>query len=509
MTAARRPGGVRLTVVAVITLGLVGTACGARVPEDVRQHAASAVLSTGGSVQGSSEQPGQSAQPGAAPGGSAGGGPSSNPGAAAAGQAPGQPSGGGPGAGGGGSGHTGGPRPSSRPSGGTTTPQCSGGTDVGLTPSAMTLGTVATLTGPVSGLFEGAVQGIESFSNYLNTDNGGLCGRKVSINAADDGTNCSQNQNVTQSLIAKTFALVGSFSLYDGCGATIIRQHPTVPDVHLALDPAAETPPNHFDISAGESGYATGMFHYYAQKYGSKVKHVGTIVENIPSAISNQENQVNAAESQGWHFVMSIKESPTTSNFTQDFQKLCGQAHMQVFFLLTEPAQNAATMMRNERQAGCHGVINVVPIAYDQAFLTDYGSPVSDLNGIQGWQEYALFFNKDEAANIPEVRLLQQWFQRSYPGKPLNLYAMYSWADGRLFQEAAEHAGSSLSRSGMVAALRKIKNFSANGLISPRNPGQKPGVHCYILWQLENGVFSRVDDPKTGYRCDGHFLPRH
>ena len=62
-------------------------------------------------------------------------------------------------------------------------------------------------------------------------------------------------------------------------------------------------------------------------------------------------------------------------------------------------------------------MINIVPIAYDQAFLADYGSPVSDLNGIQGWNEYALFFNADEAARIPEVKLLQQWFRRSYPGQ--------------------------------------------------------------------------------------------
>jgi hypothetical protein len=85
---------------------------------------------------------------------------------------------------------------------------------------------------------------------------------------------------------------------------------------------------------------------------------------------------------------------------------------------------------------------------------------------------------------------------------------MYAWADGRLFQEGFEHSGKSTNRRTVLAALRRVKNFSANGLISPRNPGQRPGVHCYILWQLENGHFSRIDDPKTGYRCDGHFLPR-
>jgi ABC-type branched-subunit amino acid transport system substrate-binding protein len=497
-------------VVAVMALGLIGSACGARVPSEVRQRAANSVLAQQGSTATTTDGTGQG-QTTTIPGSS-----DSNPGGTSTdgGSGPSSSSGNGNSPGGsqgnnqnGSSNHdasSGG----NHPHGGSPGTKCGTGTDIGLTASSITLGTVATLTGPVNGLFAGATQGAVAFGNYVNNTFGGLCGHRVGFDVADDGTNCSQNQNVTDELIGKTFALVGSFSLYDGCGAEIIRKHPTVPDVHLALDPAAETPPNHFDISAAESGYATGMFHYYAQKYGDKVKHVGTILENIPSAISNQQNMVHAAESQGWVFTDSIAESPTTSNFENDFVRMCHRSHIQIFFLLTEPAQNAATMMRNEQQAGCQGVINIVPIAYDQAFITDYGSPVSDLNGIQGWNEYALFFNSGEAANIPEVKLFQQWFARSNPGKPLNLYAMYAWADGRLFQQAFEHAGSSDSRQSVVAALRKIHNFSANGLISPRNPGEKPGVHCYILWQLQNGAFSRVDDPKTGYRCDGHFLPR-
>jgi ABC-type branched-subunit amino acid transport system substrate-binding protein len=500
---SRRPRASRRIAVAILVLGLIGSACGARVPSAVRQQAAGAALAQGNTTGGAVSQSGSGVTSGDGStnhgsGAVGSGGSAGTPGSS--GSAPSGPSGSNgasPPAG-----HGGAP-------GNGQAPHCGSGTDVGLTASTLTLGTVATLTGPVSGLFQGAVQGAESFANYLNSQTGGLCGRKVTVDAADDGTNCTQNENVTDELIGKVFALVGGFSLYDGCGATIIRKHPTVADVHLALDPAAETPPNHFDISSGESGYATGMFHFYQQKYGTKVQHVGTIVENIPSAISNQENMVHAAESQGWRFTNSILESPTTSNFENDFVKMCQQSHIQIFFLLTEPAQNAATMMHNERQAGCHGVINIIPIAYDQAFITDYGSPVSDLNGIQGWNEYALFFNADEAAHIPEVRLLQQWYHHSYPGQPLNLYAMYAWADGRLFQQAAEHAGSTLSRASVVAALRRVKNFSANGLISPRNPGERPGVHCYILWQLENGKFSRVDDPKTGYRCDGKFLPRH
>ena len=166
-------------------------------------------------------------------------------------------------------------------------------------------------------------------------------------------------------------------------------------------------------------------------------------------------------------------------------------------------------MIQNEHSiAACKGVINIIPIAYDSAFIPDFQGKASELNGIQGWNEYSLFFNASEAANIPEVKLLQTWFAKTNPGQPLNLYAMFAWADGRLFQQAFEHAGPTASRATVLAALKKIKNFSDDGLIAPTDPGSKTtGNHCYVLWQLQNGQFSRMSDPKTGYRCDGTFLP--
>ena len=153
---------------------------------------------------------------------------------------------------------------------------------------AQTLGEIASLTGPVSGLFQGAVQGGEAFANYVNSTSGGICGRHVNVDVADDGTNCTQDENATQTLSGKAFALSGTFALYDGCGASIVKANPSIADIHVALDPSAYTPPNHFDISAGGSGFATGMFRYYRQKLGSKLDHVGSIVENIPSAIAQQ-----------------------------------------------------------------------------------------------------------------------------------------------------------------------------------------------------------------------------
>jgi ABC-type branched-subunit amino acid transport system substrate-binding protein len=484
------------TVALVLLAGLLAAACGARLPSSERRQAAAAVLNAGSG--GGSGLPGSNSGPGVTNTG-----PSAGPGVTGPGTST------GPGT----TSNGGGTQPGTQNNGGGqgNNTQASGscptsGSDVGLTSNSVSWGTIASTTGPVSGLFEGAFQGARAVASFFNSQ-GGICGHGIKLDAADDGTNCGRNQNDTEDLSKKDFALVGSFSLYDGCGADYIKAH-NVPDFHVQLDPAAGQPASHFDAEPGPLGYATGMFAYYAKKLGDKVKHVGTLYPNIPSAAAKQKGFVKAAQSEGWQFVYSRAGDATETDWTQDFVKMCKQKGVQVFFTSAENAANAAKMLQNEDSAGCDSsLVNIIPIAYDQAFIQDAGGS-KRLNGLMGWNEYSLFFNKGEAQQIPELQNLQAWFARVNPGKPLNLYALFAWAEGRLFQQAFQSAGKTINRQTLAAAAAKIHNFSASGIIAPVDPASKSeGPHCYVLWRYQSGAFARMDTPPGQYRCDGRFLP--
>ncbi len=487
----------------ILLAGLVTAACGARLPGNVRAQAANAFLNGSGGTAGG----GTSALGGTGTG-------TGTTGSGGSGSVPGGGTGGGTTGGTGGTtgntgGATGGNGGTTGNNGGGTTNTGGGGncpklgSDPGLSGNTITIGTIADLTGPVNGLFQGAVQGMQSFANYINST-GGICGYQLKVDQADDGTNCSQNQSDANDLGSKVFAFVGTFSLYDNCSVPYISQH-DMPDLHVALSPQALQPKSHFDMEPGV-GYANGMFKYYAQTLGSKVQHVGTIVEGVPSAEAKQALIQKAAESAGWKFVYSQNTSPTTSDWTSNFVTMCQQDHIQIFFEVTEDAEYAAKMVNDESQAGCKGVINIIPIAYDQAFIPDVGNTQA-ADTVRGYSEYSLFFNSNEAANIPELKLLQSWFARSYNGAPLNLYALFAWSEGRLLQYGIEHAGATLTRASLNAALSRVKNFSANGIMSPADVASKTtGNTCYILWQITNGQFQRVADPAANYRCDGTFV---
>src|SRR3954452_17461319 len=174
-------------VALVLLAGLLAAACGARLPSTERRQAAAAVLNagSGGAADTGNGVPGT--------------GPFTGNSGPAVGQ-PGEPGTGRTGSGQNGSGQTGtgqtgtGQTGNGSPAGGSTC--ATGGTDVGLTSNSVKIGTIASTTGPVSGLFEGAFQGIKAFAAYANSL-AGICRHGVQVDASDYGTNCGRNQNST------------------------------------------------------------------------------------------------------------------------------------------------------------------------------------------------------------------------------------------------------------------------------------------------------------------------
>ena len=63
----------------------------------------------------------------------------------------------------------------------------------------------------------------------------------------------------------------------------------------------------------------------------------------------------------------------------------------------------------------------------------------------------------------------------------------------------------------MLQALSKVTTFNAQNLIAPTNPAARTISNCYLLANIVNGNFQRLDDPSiqsstNGFRCDYTFL---
>jgi hypothetical protein len=92
-----------------------------------------------------------------------------------------------------------------------------------------------------------------------------------------------------------------------------------------------------------------------------------------------------------------------------------------------------------------------------------------------------------DRTNIPEMALYESWLQQVKPGATPTFFGLYAWSAARLFVERAVELGGKLNRQTLVDSVRKVDNWTANGLHAPMHVGPKETAECTMIIQLNNG----------------------
>ncbi|MHB8671631.1 MAG: ABC transporter substrate-binding protein [Acidimicrobiales bacterium] len=493
-------------------LALLASGCGARLSS--RQLAE--VSSGNGTGQGSGASavagPGGVGGPGAsgidtggvgagAAGGATGGGPGpagSNAGAGAAiggsGRAGGSGAGGRGSAGAGAAG--GGSNPAALPPGGN-----GGATDVGVTADTITLGNVSTLTGPVPGLFKGAVIGTQAFVAYQNSI-GGVFGRKLVLKVGDDRLDGGEHRSQVINLIPQVFAFLGSFSVFDDGGADEMGKA-NVPDVGYALSRQRAALKVNYDVQPLPPGWRLGPLNYFKAKFGDPViTKVGALYVDVPSAVDAYNGEKAAMLSVGYQFAYERKFEATESDFTADIVRM-RQRGVKEIIMSADAASMARVAKAAAQQAYTFTLPNYGANAYDPAYLAQGGAATE---GSLIDQQLAMYAGED-AATVPEIALLDNWVKRTNPDAVPDIFAAYAWASGRLLVQAMTAAGPRATRAAVLAQLAKIDNFDDNGLLAPAGPASKRPPTCFMVLKVQGGKFVRQEPPGSGFRCnDGGYF---
>ena len=112
----------------------------------------------------------------------------------------------------------------------------------------------------------------------------GVFGRELKVVSQDDQFDCGINKALAEDDVTKYFTLVGSFSLFDGCGAVPLKAHPEMPDIHVPLDATAQALPNNFAVQPVKAGASTGPFQYIKEKHPNAITKVGSLIGNVDTA---------------------------------------------------------------------------------------------------------------------------------------------------------------------------------------------------------------------------------
>ncbi|HLI55130.1 MAG TPA: ABC transporter substrate-binding protein [Acidimicrobiales bacterium] len=366
--------------------------------------------------------------------------------------------------------------------------------DPGVTAKTITVGNIATINGPVPGLFAGARYGAEAVAAYINSM-GGLCGRQLVVDSADDQFDQATDQNEASSMASQVLAFMGSFSLQD---AGIPAGAPNVPDIGEALSSQRFDSPMNFSPSPEAPGYQTSAYQWFIQSpvYHEATQHMALLVENTPQTAQTGTWEESALQSVGFKFIFVDKTlQPTDPTFNGDVQKMKAAGVQGVIFQAT--GQITGQLANAMYQAGMKIVLgNYSPAAYDPAYLQNAGPGAA---GTILSQSMALYDGQD-ANQVPMVATLDQWYARVDPGQVPDVYAVYSWLAGLLLAQAINTTGAP-TRANIVAGIKQIGQFNGDGLVAPGDPATKTPPTCFVLIDVKNGQFVRDPATPTGFKC--------
>jgi ABC-type branched-subunit amino acid transport system substrate-binding protein len=373
----------------------------------------------------------------------------------------------------------------------------------GLTPSTVTVGNVSTL---YAGLFKGALVGTQAYAAYANSL-GGVNGRQIKVDSYDDGYQGGPNKQGTQQVADKDFAAVGGFSLQDSYGGTVLAADPAVPDVTVPLSQAVSDLPNAFSPDPAAVGWQLGPLEYFKSKFPGDVSHAAALVADQPSAIVKWGGEKAAMQSIGYKVVYDQKFDITQTDFTQNVVAM-RQAGVKILFVEQMPENYAAAVVKALDQQNFHPQVVFGASTYSERLVPDSGGAAA-IDGAYLEQLTSLFLGEDATA-IPEVKTFLTWVQNVSPGFHPDLYTLFGWLSAQLFAQGLKAAGPNPTRGSVLQQLGKITSFNGDELIATSNPAGKVPASCYIIAQIVQGKFQRLDDPSTtgsthGYRCDAPY----
>lgn len=375
-----------------------------------------------------------------------------------------------------------------------------GATDVAVTANSITVGTVADQTGPQPGLFNGDIAGVRAYFAYVNSQ-GGVFGRKLQTTAADSALDCNTTTNAYNGLVNNIFAFVGNLSIYDNCGAAVLRAHPQVPDVSFQLTPEHAQVPTSFSAQPTAPGARTGPVQTLAKAFPEVRNAVGAVYSDVSAGREQWASEKRMLQATGFTIVYEKAVPATEVDYTQYVIGM-RQANVKMAMVFMSAQLSVKFVNEAQQQGFSPPVIESPGTFYDPYTLQALNKSVTNL-----YTDLvsALYANADEAQRIRGVATYQTWMRKTAPDQALDYYSVFGWTHAALFVDALRRAGPRATRAGLLAALKGIHKADADGLIASGDPGARKPPACYLIAHLDNGVWRRWHSPPTGFLCDAPY----
>ena len=372
--------------------------------------------------------------------------------------------------------------------------------DVGVTPTTITIGNIVSKTNPFDPrAFVGPQYGLQAFVNWTNA-HGGVHGRKLILKTCDDQGSGQANVSCVHQLIDSdhVFALVSN-AILTYSGAEYVNSK-AVPDMgSQPIDNAYNKYPHLWDIygedyprdgkQVGFNGKLMGggeVYKYFSQRF-PKVPKVAGVVEYNQEASQRFGDSIAAGlQHEGYKVIKKVVNFalPDYDSVAIDFKNNNVQY---VYDTIDRGGNIRLCKALDDNQV--HITAKVLTTqSWEQSIATDYkGSPRcrNEMWATGNTRNYA-------DTQYPGVRDFRQQMSADGHGgaNDLSDWALEGWAGGQWFADAAASCGATLTRRCLEAFVNSGKLYGAEGLLVPRNFHEyshphEPVTNCInvVRWQ--------------------------
>ena len=358
----------------------------------------------------------------------------------------------------------------------------------GVTPTQITVGSIANVTGPLSSGFAPVVNGVEAYFSMINAQ-GGVAGRKLKLGfQTDDQGSPTIDLSVAQKLVQQdqVFAVVGVGTPFFG-GAAYLAQTGT-PTFGYAVSTDFQDRPTLFAdygsvlcFPCGAPGDA-----YLAQQLGAK--SIAVVSYGVPQSAAACKAAVTGMKEMGLNVSFSDLNLTFGADPTPDVLQM-KNANADMWFSCLDVNGNVA-FARAIIQNGL-SMKQVWFNGYDRGTVQQYGSI---MNGVYFGLQHVPF----EAALAypgvyPGLDTYIREMQKYQPAFTYDEVAMDGWIAADQFVTGLKAVGRNLTQKNLVAAINKETAYNGAGLTTPvdwtKSHTGSPPPYCQADVVVQNGAF--------------------
>ena len=366
--------------------------------------------------------------------------------------------------------------------------------DPGIAKTALKIGGIFPTTGPQGSFFSAVGSGIQARFRAQN-DAGGIGGRQLQLVSADDGDGLLENQSAAQYLVssAHVFGIIEASTSSDGSGAYLHRLG--VPVTGWGITPAWGRYLNMFgyrySTSPDPNGVATGTVAAFVKAHQGQ--RVAVLAGGAAASVNFARQIVETLPAYGLTLVYENLDEPLGQTDYSFDAKAMLRARVDTLVTGLDTFSNI-DVYKAAAAIGLHFRLGMLPAGYDTRLADAYGSVLDGAYVAIDWRPFELpvpaqqKFKTEMAAVAPSV----------FPGQ----LAMVGWLSADTFIRGLEAAGGACpTRTAFISNLRKVKDYTADGLLPPTNFSTVFGQMPLCYWELEihpNGFTPSSTQPFCG-----------